>query len=120
MGDAKPVQAVRLEIGREGDQVWLQLSTNGANPIKIPIDAQAAFEAAEKLARAAHIARFGEPLKSDMSYLADQIKRRVTEEFRMFLVQRISVMLNSLREDKSWSNGKLAGELVDTVLTKVA
>lgn len=118
--DAKPMQAVTWEIGAEKGQAWIKFLTAGANPLTIPMDPQAAFEMGENLARAAHMARFGEPLQSDMNYLQSQIRARVTEDFRMFLVQRISMVFNSTRFNKKWSNGKLAGEVVDLVLTKVA
>lgn len=119
MAEAKPIQGVKVDIGAEKGKAWMTLSTQGVPPVTIALDPQAAFEMGESLARAAHTARFGKQPKSDASYLHAQIKSKVTEELRNFLARRIEVMLHSLREDKTWSHAKLAGELVDTVLTKV-
>lgn len=120
MADQPAVQGVTWTVQDRKGAVIMRLATEGAQPIEITVEPQAAFEIGEQLARAAHTARFGEPLQSDMSYLQDQIRERVTEDYRMFLVRRISVMLNSLRDNPGWSNGRLAAELVDTILTKVA
>lgn len=115
-----PQQAVNMEVTAERGRVTLHLATAGAPTMPISVDPQAAFELGEQLARAAHQARFGEPLKSDQSYLLEQIQKRVSEDMRTFLAQRLAVMLTSLRENKAWSNDRLALELVDTILTKVA
>lgn len=119
MADHTP-QAVRFTIVDGGDKVILRLSTVGVPDINIPMDPQAAFEGAEVMARLAHKVRFGTEIKSDRSYIADQVRARVTEEYRHFLVNRIKLMLNSMREDKKWTNQKLAEELVDTVVSKFA
>lgn len=121
MGDgADRAQAVRWEVGAAAGQTWIRFTTAGAPPLTIPMDPQAAFEMGENLARAAHAAKFGVPAQSDNGYLHEQMRAKVTEEMRMFLIQRLSVMLNSTRHNKRFSNGKLATELVDTILTKVA
>ena len=116
----KPTQAVTWEVGAEQGQAWIRFYTNGASPITIPINPQAAFEMGENLARAAHFARHGHANQSDSGYLLEQAKNKATEQMRMMLVQRLSVMLNSLREDKTWSNGLLAVELGDVIFSKVA
>lgn len=120
MPDQPSVTAVTWTVQDRGNAVIIRFSTEGASPLEISVDPQAAFDIGEQLARAAHTARFGEPLQSDMSYLQDQIKKRMTEDYRMFLTQRATVMLNSLRHSAQWSNGRLAAELVDTILTKIA
>ncbi|MCR4331265.1 MAG: hypothetical protein NUV34_00955 [Sulfuricaulis sp.] len=120
MADQPAVQGVSWTVQDRKGVVVMRLTTEGAQPLEISVDPQAAFDIGEQLARAAHTARFGEPLKSDMSYLQDQIRKRTTEDYRMFLVQRVTVMLNSLRNSPGWSNGRLAAEVVDTILTKVA
>lgn len=51
--------------------------------------------------------------------LGDTLKSEIIEKHRMILTQRISTMLNSTREDKRISNGKLAKSFVDTVLKEI-
>lgn len=121
MSTEKQPQAVHLEILNGGNKVVIQLTTAGVPPVQIPMDPQAAFEGGEAMARMAHAVRFPhETLKKDQSYLADQIRARTTEQYRNFLVKRVELMFNSLREDKKWSNQKLAEEVVDVVVTKFA
>lgn|GEM_PF-5879368 len=113
-------QGVTWEVGDKNGKCWVRFSTAGAQPLTITIDPQAAFEMGELLARAAHQARFGAPpANADASYLADQIRRRTTEDSRKFLVRRIEIMLNSLRENRTWTNVRLAQKLVETVMAKV-
>ena len=119
MADEMQAQAVKWEVGTEAGQVWIRFTTPGVNPLTITVDPQAAFEQGEMLARAAHQARFGKAPVSDQAYLQEQIRNRVTEDLRKFMVTRVSVMLNSLRTNKHYSNPKLAAELVDTILTKL-
>ena len=116
----KPTQAVRWEVGQQDGKCFVRFTTAGANPLTIPMEPQAASEMGEMMARAAHMAVFGKPLKGDIGYLKDQVKSRVTDRLRQMMVTRLTVMLNSLREDKTRSNRKLATELVDVVLNKVA
>lgn len=115
-------EAVQLQIVDGGDKVVLRLIDPAGRvpPINIPMDPQAAFDAGEIMARMAHKVRFGEHVKSDQDYLAEQIRSRTTEQYRHFLVNRIKLMFNSLREDKKWSNQRLAEQVVDTVVTKFA
>lgn len=119
MADKKPIP-VRFEVGNDGGTAWIRLSTPGVPPITIPMDPQAAFEGAENLARAAHMARFGKPPHSDRSYLAEQIKSRVTDQIRDWMVNRVTHMLKTLRTNPAYPDRKLAETLVDTVMTKVA
>jgi hypothetical protein len=119
MAEGKPVQAVVLEVGTDRGQAWLRLSTPGVSPITIPIEPQAAFECAEQLARAAHTAKYGKPPQSDKSYLAEQIKSRVTDQIRDWMVNRVTHMLRTLRTNPAYPDRKLAETLVDTVMTKV-
>lgn len=113
-------QAVNVSVTDRDGQVVLMLTTDSASPLPIVVDPQAAFDLGEQMARAAHTARFGSAPASDHLYLQEQIRSRVTEQLRGFMIRRLELMLNSLREDKTWSNRRLATELLDTVLTKVA
>lgn len=112
-------QAVNVDIDIRDGAVVLKLSSTGVPEVPIALSPQIAFELGEKLARAAHQARYGEPIQTDESYLAQQIRQRTTEQYRAFLIRRIEIMLNSMRENKVFTNVKLAQELVDTVLTKL-
>ena len=120
MAEAKTIQAVRFEVGHDRGQAWIRLSTPGVPPITIPMEPQAAFDGAEQLARAAHMARFGKPAQSDRGYLAEQIKARCTDQIRDWMVNRVTHMLRTLRTSPAYSDRKLAETLVDTVMTKVA
>ena len=85
---------------------------------RIDFDPQNAFEIAEGLARTAHKARFGENAPDDTSYLAQQIKSRLTEQMRDKMVQRVAIMLTSMiRQEKS--HGYMALQIVDTVFAEV-
>ena len=85
---------------------------------QIVFDAQNAFQIGEALARAAHEARFGEKVPSDMSYLQQQIKARVTEELRDKLVTRVAHIIRSTQERKR-TPGFVAMSAVDAVLREV-
>lgn len=105
---------VRVAFG----QVVLELRADGKS-IPFNIAPQAAFELGEKMARAAHEARHGEPVQSDESYLRDQIRRRTTEDYRNMLVRKFEVILNSQRENRDVSNAKLSAEFVDLALSRI-
>ena len=116
----KPTQAVKWEVGVTQGQVVISFSTEGVPTFHIPMNSpQAAHDMAEALSRAAHMAAHGTPLESDKSYLHAEMKKRVTREMQSFLINRVKIMLNSLRMDRNWSNEKLAHEVVDQVLAKV-
>lgn len=100
--------------------VVLMLKSAGISDLPFTLDPQLASELAENIARGAHEARFGHAPVSDVSYLHQQVKSRVIENMRQLLITRITVMLNSMREDKGWSNRRLAMELVDVIFAKVA
>lgn len=84
----------------------------------IQFDPQNAFELGEAIARAAHEARFGEVAPADGSYIANQVRARITGEIHDRLVIRASLMLNSLRSSKQ-TNGEVALQLVDVILAEV-
>jgi len=80
----------------------------------IVFDPQAAFDFAEQLARCAHEARFpGERIPTDFSYLAQQVKQRLTEEMRDRLVVRMRTMLPSALESKDLAY--VSRQIVDTI-----
>jgi len=114
------VQAVTWEVGAEKGKAWIRFYTAGANPLTIPMDPQAAFDMGENLARAAHFARHGRANESDSKYVLEQTRNKATAQMHTFLINRFTVMLNSMREDKKWSNHQLATELIDIAFNKVA
>lgn len=85
---------------------------------RIIFEPQNAFTLAENLARAAHTARFpGERLPEDFSYLAQQVKQRLTDQMRDKLVIRVRAMLPSLLERKDLNYISL--QIVDTIFAAV-
>lgn len=85
---------------------------------RIDFDPQNAFDIAEALARTAHKARFGEDPPDDKSYLAQQIKSRLTEQMRDKMVARVALMLTSMiRKDKT--HGYMALQIVDSIFAEV-
>lgn len=84
----------------------------------IIFEPQNAFTVAEHLARAAHEARFpGQKVPEDFSYLANQVKARLTDELRDRLVLRIRAMIPSLLESKDLNY--ISKQIVDTVFSAV-
>lgn len=80
----------------------------------IVFEPQGGFNVAENLARCAHKARFpGERLPEDFSYLAQQVKQRLTDEMRDRLAVRVRAMLPSLLESKDLNYISL--QVVDTI-----
>ena len=85
---------------------------------RIDFDPQSAFDMAEGLARTAHKVRFGKNPPTDNSYLAQQIKARLTEQVRDKMVGRVALMLTSmLRQEKT--HGYMAMQIVDTIFAEV-
>lgn len=77
---------------------------------------QAAFDLAEHMARAAHRAKFpGEQMPEDFSYLAQQIKQRLTDAMRDRLVIRLRTALPSLLVSKDLNY--VAQQMVDTIFS---
>ena len=56
---------------------------------------------------------------TSMKPVGDTLKAEIVERHRMTLTNRVSLMLNSLREDKKKSNGQVAQEVVDACLKEV-
>lgn len=84
----------------------------------IVFDPQDAFNFAEQVARAAHRARFpGERLPDDFSYLAQQVRERLTDEMRDRLVLRVRTMLPSLMQKND--PNYMAAQIVDTIFSSV-
>lgn len=83
---------------------------------EIVFEPQHAFTFAEHLARGAHRARFpDQPISEDFSYLAQQVKQRLTEDMRDRLQIRIATMLPSLLEKKDLAYA--SKQIVDTIFS---
>lgn len=82
----------------------------------IKLDPQNAYHIGEAIARAAHEARFGEKMQTDASYIAQQVRARITEAMRDRLVQRLSLIVHSMRLENK-SDGEIAMTVVDRVLS---
>lgn len=105
-----------IAIGDEGGRVFLRFK----EPIAwVALDPQNAFDIGEAIARAAHKARFGGEAPADSSYLAQQVRARLTDQLRDRLIISISTMLRSLQEQGK-SPGQMALHVVDTILSEVA
>lgn len=112
MSEVTTTEKTRIAIEARSGKVILQFSKPTQNLAMEPADA---FPIAEAMARAAHSAKFpGEKLE-DGSYIADQVRARVTEQLRDRMVVRASLVLNNLYQ-KKWTPGKAALEIVDIVL----
>lgn len=84
---------------------------------EIVFDPQNAFQIGEAMARAAHEARFG-VAPTDESYIAGQIRARVTENLRVRAINRVVLMLGSM-ERQGKAPGHIAAQLVDAILREV-
>lgn len=103
-------------LGVEAGNVFVRFP----QPMQVVVmEPQNAFEIAEALARAAHAARFGENVPNDQSYLAEQVRLRVTEEMRDRKVARVAILLQNMRENPK-TPGYWAMTIVDTLLSDIA
>lgn len=85
---------------------------------EIVFDPQNAFQVGEAMARAAHEARYGEKVETDESYVASQIRARVTENLRTKAIHRVVRMLGSMERHRR-TPAHIATELVDAILREV-
>lgn len=75
---------------------------------------ESAFSFGEEIARMAYKARYpDQKLPSDFSYLAQQLKQRLTDDMRNRLLHRVATMLPSLLEKRDLSYA--AAQIVDTL-----
>ena len=89
---------------------------------EILFEAQNAFEIGEALARAAYEARYGKALpgnQSNIAYLAQQVKARVTQDMRNQLVEKASFDIRSMLGQGRDPN-HIAQQTVDNILAAVA
>ncbi len=106
---------VDIAIGIHMDKVvihWREPTTF------ITFDAQNAFDFGEQMARCAHKARFGEDAPSDGSYLAQQVRSRITEDLRNRMITRAVLMMRSMVGQEK-SPEYIAAQVVDTIFAEV-
>lgn len=106
---------VEVAIGVEDGKVI----TKWPMPItQIVFDPQNAYRIGEALARAAHEAQHGVSVQTDESYIAEQVRSRLTEERRSLCINRVARMMTG-ETFRTWSPGKQALEIVDAILREV-
>lgn len=110
---SKPEEPTRIAVDDRDGKVVLQFSKPTQNLVMDPANV---FPIAEAMARAAHRAKFPDAPMGDGSYIANQVRARVTEELRDRMVTRAAIVMGNLYQ-KKWTPGKAALELVDIVLS---
>ena len=80
---------------------------------EVRYDPDSAITIAEALTRAAFEARDG------VMPVSDALKSDLVERHRATLYRRLEIILNSERDDRLITNGKLARQLVDVCLSEV-
>lgn len=98
---------------------------NGRVVLKFPkavswceLDPEMARQAAEAMARAAYRCKYRVDPPSHLSALGMEIRARVTQELRNQLVNRMTLIVQSL-QDKGRAPNVIAQELVDQLLARV-
>ena len=103
-------------VGDEHGQVFLRFP----QPMQVLVlDPQNAFTIAEAVARSAHKARFGVDAPTDQSYLAQQVKDRLTDEMRDRMIARVTLLLNNAKTEPK-TPGYWAMQIVDSVFNAVS
>jgi hypothetical protein len=105
-------EPTKVVIEARDGKVILQFSQPTQNLVMDPANA---FPIAEAMARAAHEAKFPGEILSDDSYIAHQVRLRVTEQLRDRMVARAAIVMGNLYQ-KKWTPGRASLELVDIVL----
>lgn len=88
---------------------------------EITFDANNAYTVGEAMARAAHEAHFGAKANvgADRSFIAEQIKMRVTDELRQKMILKAATIVRSMQDQKR-TPGQIAVHVVDSVLQETA
>jgi hypothetical protein len=105
-----------LAMGIEDGKVLVRFKDKVA---WVAFDPDNAFHVAEAMARLAHEVKFGEKPQTDQSYIAQQVRARLTEDLRDRMVTRVSLMLASLKSQNK-TDGYTAMQIVDTIFAEVA
>ena len=102
-----------LEV-REG-KVLVRFKTEGVRDLEIEVGPQIAFDWGRSLIKAAENAHKG---KSSLILPGELLDDKL-ERARAQAIQRVALMLNSTRENKTYSNRRLAQVVVDAVGAKI-
>lgn len=101
-----------MMVGDERGKVFVRYP----QPVEVVVmDPQNAFTIAEAMARAAHKAKFGKEPESDHSYIAQQIRSRITDEIRERKINRCAILLNNMQTNPK-TPGYWAMQIVDSLL----
>lgn len=109
-------EQIHVAVGDQKGQVVLSFDRPVQNWV---LDPQNAFQIGEAIARAAHTARFGSTPPPDGSYIAQQVKARVTDEVRTRMVLQAGFALRSMLEQGRAAD-YMAREIVERILSEVA
>lgn len=105
-----------MMVGDEHGKVFVRYP----QPVEVVVlDPANAFNVGEAIARAAHKAKFGVDAPTDKSYIAEQVRLRVTEEMRDRKVARVTIMINNAM-NKEKTPGYWAMQIVDHILSDIA
>ena len=85
---------------------------------QIVFDPQNAFQIGEAMARAAHEARYGAPVQTDESYIAEQVRARVSENLRLKMINRFVLMFGSMERQRKTPK-HIAEQMVDALLREI-
>lgn len=101
---------VQVAVRSEGGKVILKFDSD-INYLEM--EPENCLLITEAMATAAFEARDG------MKPVGPALKAEIVERHRMTLTQRVALMLNTLRDDRTKSNGQVARDIVDVMLAEV-
>lgn len=85
---------------------------------QIVFDPQNAYRIGEALARAAHEAQHGVAVQSDESYLAEQVRARIGDQWRARMINRFVRMFGSMERQRK-TPAYIAEQMVDALLREI-
>lgn len=109
-------ESIHVAVGDQNGKVVLSFDRPIQNWV---LDPQNAFQIGEAIAKAAHTAKFGKVPQADGSYIAQQVKARVTDEIRARMVLQAGFALRSMLEQNRKPE-YIAAEIVNRILSEVA
>lgn len=109
---------VFVAVGRDEGRVHILFAKDPecTQPMSVDrwvLDAEECLQIAEAMAQAAFESR------DNVKPVGEALKAEIVERHRMLLTHRVSLMLNTLRDDKTKGNGTIAKQIVDACLSEV-